>query len=64
MVEQARKRKLKDLRVVQNGMTAKKREDMKNQGHLLHEMMVAYKTGDEERRKRLQRQLEPQEECA
>ena len=64
MVERARKRKLEELRVVQYGMTAEKREEMKNQAHLCHKMMVTYKIGDGERRKRLQRQLEPEEECA
>ena len=61
MVERARKRKLEELRVVQYGMTAEKREEMKNQARLRHEMAVAYKTGDEETRKRLQRRLEPEE---
>jgi len=61
MAERARRRKLEELKVVQYGMTTEKREEMKNQARLRHEMNVAYKTGDEETRKRLQRRLEPEE---
>ena len=42
-------------------MTTKKKEEMKHQARLRHEMAVAYKTGDEETRKRLQRRLELEE---
>jgi hypothetical protein len=47
--------------LVQYAMTAEKREEMKHQAQLRHEMAVAYKTGDEETRRRLQRKLEPDE---
>lgn len=58
MAARAKQRRLDDLKVVQYGMTAEKREEMKHQARLRHEMAVAYKTGDEEMRKRLQRRLE------
>ena len=61
MAERARLRKVEEMKVLQYGMTAEKREEMKNQARLRHEMAVAYKTGDEEKRKRLQRRLEPVE---
>lgn len=37
-------------------------EEMKNQARLRHEMNVAFKTGDEETRKRLERRLEPEKD--
>ena len=61
MAKKAKKKKLEELQLVQYAMTAEKREEMKNQARLRHEMAVAYKTGDEETRKRLQRRLEPEE---
>jgi len=61
MVERAKKKRLEELKLVQYGMTAEKREEMKNQARLRHEMAVAYKTGDEETRRRLQKRLEPEE---
>ena len=61
MAARAKKQKMEELRNVQYGMTAEKREEMKHQARLRHEMAVAYKTGDEETRRRLQRRLEPEE---
>mmetsp|Transcript_23179 Transcript_23179/g.37789 ORF Transcript_23179/g.37789 Transcript_23179/m.37789 type:complete len:153 (+) Transcript_23179:242-700(+) len=61
MAEREKRRRLEETRCVQYGMTAEKREEMKHQARLRHEMAVAYKTGDEETRKRLQRRLEPEE---
>ena len=61
MAERAKRRRLEEARVVQYGMAAEKKEEMKHQARLRHEMAVAYKTGDEETRKRLQRRLEPEE---
>jgi len=61
MAERAKRRRIEEARVMQFGMTAEKKEEMKHQARLRHEMAVAYKTGDEETRKRLQRRLEPEE---
>lgn len=61
MAKRAKQKKLDELRQVTAGMTAEKREEMKHQARLRHEMAVAYKTGDEETRKRLQKRLEPEE---
>jgi len=61
MAERAKRKRLEELKLVQYAMTAEKREEMKHQAQLRHEMAVAYKTGDEETRRRLQRKLEPDE---
>ncbi|KAL7487219.1 hypothetical protein ACHAW6_012820 [Cyclotella cf. meneghiniana] len=61
MAQRAKQKKLEELKLVQQGMTAEKREEMKHQARLRHEMAVAYKTGDEETRRRLQKRLEPEE---
>ena len=61
MAERARIKRLEADRVLQYSMTASKREEMKHQAQLRHEMTVAYKTGDEETRRKLQRRLEPEE---
>jgi hypothetical protein len=61
MAQRAKQKKLEELKRVQQSMTAEKREEMKNQARLKHELAVAYKTGDEEARKRLQKRLEPEE---
>ena len=61
MAARAKQRRLEELKIVQYGMTAEKREEMKHQARLRHEMAVAHKRGDEETRKRLQRRLEPEE---
>ena len=61
MAKRAKQKKLDELRQVTACMTTEKREEMKNQARLRHEMAVAYKTGDEETRKKLQRRLEPEE---
>ena len=61
MAKRAKQKKLEELRQVTSMMTAEKRAEMKHQAQLRHEMAVAYKTGDEETRKRLQRRLEPEE---
>jgi len=61
MAKRAKQKKLEELRQVTAGLTAEKRDEMKHQARLRHEMAVAYKTGDEETRKRLQRRLEPEE---
>jgi len=61
MANRAKKRREEEVKMVQYAMTAEKREEMKHQAQLRHEMAVAYKRGDEETRKRLQRRLEPEE---
>ncbi|KAL3802652.1 hypothetical protein HJC23_011976 [Cyclotella cryptica] len=61
MAQRAKQKKLEELKLLQQGMTAEKREEMKHQARLRHEMAVAYKTGDEETRRRLQKRLEPEE---
>ena len=61
MAKRAKQKKMDELRQVTSMMTAEKRAEMKHQAQLRHEMAVAYKTGDEETRKRLQRRLEPEE---
>jgi hypothetical protein len=61
MAKRAKQKKMEELRQVTACMTSEKRAEMKHQAQLRHEMAVAYKTGDEETRKRLQRRLEPEE---
>ena len=61
MNARAKEKKLEATRLVQHMMTADKREEMKHQAKLRHEMAVAYKTGDEETRKRLEKRLKPEE---
>jgi hypothetical protein len=61
MAKRAKQKKIDDLRQITAGMTSEKREEMKHQALLRHEMAVAYKTGDEETRRRLQKRLEPEE---
>ena len=61
MAKRAQEKKRNELRQVTAMMTKEKREEMKHQAQLRHEMAVAYKTGDEETRRRLQRRLEPEE---
>jgi len=61
MAERAKRRQVEADRMVQYAMTTEKREEMKHQARLRHEMAVAYKVGDEETRKKLQRRLEPEE---
>lgn len=57
----AKQKKMQELQLIQQSMTSEKVEEMKHQARLRHEMAVAYKTGDEETRKKLQRRLEPEE---
>jgi hypothetical protein len=61
MAERAKRKKMEELQLVQHMMTKEKREEMKHQARLRHEMAVAYKTGDEETRRKLQKRLEPEE---
>ena len=61
MNARAKQKKLEATRLVQHMMTAEKREEMKHQAKLRHEMAVAYKTGDEETRKRLEKRLKPED---
>ena len=61
MAERARLKRLEADRLLQYSMTSAKRQEMKHQAQLRHEMTVAYKTGDEETRRKLQRRLEPEE---
>ena len=61
MAEKAKKKKLEELKLVQHMMTAEKREEMKHQARLRHEMTVAYKTGDDETRKKLEKRLAPED---
>jgi len=60
MAERAKRKKREEQQLLLAGMTAEKREEMKNQARLRHEMNVAYKTGDDETRKRLERRLAPE----
>jgi hypothetical protein len=61
MAERAKQKKLEELKLVQHMMTKEKREEMKHQARLRHEMTVAYKTGDEETRRKLEKRLAPEE---
>jgi hypothetical protein len=52
------KRRLEEERIRQS-MNKEKIEQMKRQQLLKHELELAYKTGDEVKRRKLQKQLEP-----
>ena len=51
----------KELEKVRSTMSKEKIDEMKRQARLKTEMVNAYKTGDENMRKKLQRRLEPDE---
>lgn len=51
----------KELEKVRSTMSREKIEEMKRQARMKTEMVNAYKTGDEDMRKKLQRRLEPDE---
>lgn len=53
--------KKKKMNIIRGAMNNEKIEEMKKQAALKVEMMNAYKVGDEERRKKLQKRLEPEE---
>ena len=61
MAQRAKQKQMEELMRVQRSMTLEKVEEMKHQARLRHELAVAYKTGDEETRRRLQKRLEPEE---
>ena len=51
----------KEHEMILGGMSREKVEEMKNQARLKREMEVAFRMGDQEKVKRLQRRLEPDE---
>mmetsp|Transcript_16300 Transcript_16300/g.36676 ORF Transcript_16300/g.36676 Transcript_16300/m.36676 type:complete len:131 (-) Transcript_16300:34-426(-) len=59
-IEQEKLRQ-EDLARIRAGMNKEKIEEMKQQEFLKCELNVAYKTGDIEKRKKLQRKLEPED---
>jgi len=50
----------REWEMVRKGMSVEKVDQMKRQARLKAELVNAYKTGDEEKRKKLQRRLEPE----
>jgi len=53
------RKRMEELKMVKDGMNKEKVEEMKRQTRLKHEMTFAYRTGDDEKRKQIQRRLEP-----
>lgn len=51
-----------EMNMVMGTMSKEKIAEMKRQQLLKHEMAQAFKTGDEEKRKKIQKRLEPEEE--
>lgn len=63
MWKKEEEKRRKEMELIRSGMTKEKVEEMKHQARLKAEMVNAYKTGDEEKRKRLQKRLEPEEDA-
>lgn len=61
MAKRAKDKRNAELLLTRQCMTSDKIDEMKNQARMRHEMAVAYKMGDEEKRKKLQKRLEPEE---
>ena len=57
----AEQKRLLDLEQTKALMSHDKVEEMKRQAQLRHELSLAYKTGDETKRKQLQKRLEPED---
>uniref|UniRef100_A0A7S0GF31 Uncharacterized protein n=1 Tax=Proboscia inermis TaxID=420281 RepID=A0A7S0GF31_9STRA len=64
MKSQAEQKRRNEMNVVLGGMNQAKREEMKRQKMMLAEMAMAFKTGDVDKQKRLQKRLEPEEKIA
>ena len=61
MRQKAMEKQRQELDLIKSGMNRDKIMDMKNQARMKAEMVSAYRMGDDETRKRLQRRLEPDE---
>lgn len=59
--KQAEDKRRKELELVRMTMSKEKIEEMKRQSRLKAEMVNAYRVGDEQKRKKLQKRLEPDE---
>jgi len=59
--KQEEDKRKKELEMVKYTMSKEKIDEMKRQAHLKAELVNAYRVGDEETRKKLQRRLEPDE---
>lgn len=59
--KQAEDKRRRDLELVKMTMSKEKIEEMKRQSQLKAEMVNAYRVGDEKKRKKLQKRLEPDE---
>lgn len=59
--KQIEDKRKKELDLVRITMSKEKIEEMKRQSHLKAEMVNAYRVGDEKKRKKLQKRLEPDE---
>ena len=59
--QKAIEKQRQDLDMIKSGMSRDKILDMKNQARMKAEMVCAYRMGDDQKRKRLQRRLEPDE---
>ena len=63
LLKKEQDKRRREMELIRSGMTREKVEEMKHQAQLKAEMVNAYKTGDEEKRKRLQKRLEPEEDA-
>jgi hypothetical protein len=61
MKRKAEEKKRKELELTRMMMSKDKIEEMKHQARIKAEMVNAYRVGDEETRKKLQRRLNPDE---
>jgi hypothetical protein len=61
MRQKAAEKQRQELDMIKSGMSRDKIIDMKNQARMKAEMVSAYKMGDDEKVKKLQRRLEPDE---
>jgi len=59
MKQKKEEQRKQELDMVRGSMNKDKIEEMKQQARLKQEMTLAYRTGDDEKRKKLQKRLEP-----
>lgn len=58
---QAQEKKQQEMEMVKTAMSLERVQEMKEQARLKTEMMNAYRLGNDEKRRRLQKRLEPEE---
>lgn len=59
--KKAEEKRRKELNMIRSTMSKEKIEEMKRQARMKAEMVNAYRTGDEEKRRRLEKKLKPDE---